>query len=88
MVGRCSCGDGVVSCTTTTVITDRKENMGVRFPGNKDSKDDQDNKDDKDNKDNKDNKDSNDNVEEGCTDQGGVRRREEETWEEDCNTCR
>lgn len=84
----CSCGDGVVSCTTTSVITDRKENMGVRFPGNKDSKDDQDNKDDKDNKDNKDNKDSNDNVEEGCTDQGGVRRREEETWEEDCNTCR
>merc|ERR1712179_638282 len=47
-----------------------------------------DNKDNKDNKDKKDNKDIKDNVEGGCTDQRGVRRREEETWEEDCNTCR
>ena len=78
MVSRCSCDDGVVSCTNITAITDRKEDKGVRFPGTKDSKDDKDDNVDVDSK----------TVEEGCTDQRGVKRREEEIWEENCNTCR
>ena len=87
MVSRCSCDDGVVSCTNITAITDRKEDKGVRFPGTKDSKDDKDDNDSKDDKDDNVDVDSK-TVEEGCTDQRGVKRREEEIWEEKCNTCR